>query len=91
MIQPQKSHRERVIDMPADRGLARLSELIDARVTVISVARLDREGVIVRLGRGLYQLADATAGRASRARGGHQARPAGCRLRVRRSTQCAQA
>lgn len=59
MVQPRKSHRERVVDMLADRGMARLSELIDGGVTATSVARLEREGVIVRLGRGLYQLPDA--------------------------------
>lgn len=59
MVQPGKSHRERVVDMLADRGMARLSELIDGGVTATSVSRLEREGVIVRLGRGLYQLPDA--------------------------------
>jgi predicted transcriptional regulator of viral defense system len=59
MVQPQKTQRERVIDTLSHRGMARLSELLEAGASATSVARLEREGVIVRLGRGLYQLPDA--------------------------------
>ena len=40
-------------------GRARLSELIAAGVTASTVSRLEREGALVRLARGLYQLPDA--------------------------------
>ena len=39
--------------------MARLSELRKAGITAATVARLEREGAVVRLGRGLYQLSDA--------------------------------
>ncbi|MEI8159369.1 MAG: type IV toxin-antitoxin system AbiEi family antitoxin domain-containing protein [Burkholderiales bacterium] len=41
-------------------GMSRLSELIAKGVTAATVSRLEREGVLVRLARGLYQLADAS-------------------------------
>lgn len=59
MVRPHMTHRDRVIEMLTDRGMARLSELTEGGVTATAVARLERDGVIVRLGRGLYQLADA--------------------------------
>jgi predicted transcriptional regulator of viral defense system len=40
--------------------MARLSELIASGVTASTVSRLEREGVVTRLARGLYQLADAS-------------------------------
>ena len=42
------------------RGMSRLRELMGAGVTAATVSRLEREGQIVRLARGLYQLADAS-------------------------------
>lgn len=42
------------------KGMARLSELIAEGVTASTVSRLEREGAIVRLARGLYQLPDAS-------------------------------
>jgi predicted transcriptional regulator of viral defense system len=59
MVQSQKSHRERVLDILTRRGMARLAELLDEGVTATSISRLEREGAIVRLSRGLYQLPDA--------------------------------
>lgn len=59
MVQPQRSHRERVLDILAHRGMARLAELLDEGVTATAISRLEREGAIVRLSRGLYQLPDA--------------------------------
>ncbi|MFN7551063.1 MAG: type IV toxin-antitoxin system AbiEi family antitoxin domain-containing protein [Pseudomonadota bacterium] len=41
------------------QGMARLSELIASGATAATVSRLERDGLIVRLTRGLYQLADA--------------------------------
>ena len=60
--QPQTSHRDRVLQLLADRGMARLTEIKAAGATGASVARLEREGTIVRLSRGLYQLPDAPIG-----------------------------
>jgi predicted transcriptional regulator of viral defense system len=39
--------------------MARLSEFLEAGATATAVSRLEREGTILRLGRGLYQLPDA--------------------------------
>lgn len=41
-------------------GMARLSELIAQGVTASTVSRLEQQGVVTRLARGLYQLADAS-------------------------------
>jgi predicted transcriptional regulator of viral defense system len=59
MIGPGKGHAERVIAVLADRGMARLTELMASGVTAAAVSRLERDGKIVRLSRGLYQLPDA--------------------------------
>lgn len=59
MSQRIKSHRDRVIEVLRQQGMARLSELMRAGVTAAAVTRLEREGAIVRLTRGLYQLPDA--------------------------------
>jgi len=48
-----------VIALLADRGMARLTELRASGVTAAAVSRLERDGKIVRLSRGLYQLPDA--------------------------------
>jgi predicted transcriptional regulator of viral defense system len=40
-------------------GIARMSELVKTGVTAATVGRLVRQGAVERLGRGLYQLADA--------------------------------
>jgi len=41
------------------RGMARLVELRDAGATAATVSRMERDGEVIRLARGLYQLADA--------------------------------
>lgn len=41
------------------RGIARLAELRDAGVTAATMSRMERDGEVLRLARGLYQLADA--------------------------------
>lgn len=53
------SQRERLIAALSERGMARLSELLRAGITAATVSRLERQGAVVRLGRGLYQLPDA--------------------------------
>jgi predicted transcriptional regulator of viral defense system len=59
MIDPGKSQGERVIALLADRGMARLTELTALGITAAAVSRLERDGKIVRLSRGLYQLPHA--------------------------------
>jgi predicted transcriptional regulator of viral defense system len=58
-LEPHISHRDRIVAFLADRGMARLTEIKATGATAAAVARLEREGAIVRLGRGLYQLPDA--------------------------------
>lgn len=41
------------------RGIARLAELRGAGVTAATVSRMERDGEVLRLARGLYQLSDA--------------------------------
>lgn len=62
MTDPEKSHKERVITLLADRGMARLTELKATGATAAAVSRLERDGEILRLSRGLYQLPDAPIG-----------------------------
>lgn len=51
--------QDRVITLLSQRGMARLSELTATGITAATVSRLERKGVVVRLGRGLYQLPTA--------------------------------
>lgn len=51
------THRDRIVDLLERNGMARLSEILETGATSAAVARLEREGVIMRLSRGLYQLA----------------------------------
>ena len=54
-----RPQRERLNALLKRRGIARLSEIREEGVTAATVSRLEKEGAVVRLGRGLYQLADA--------------------------------
>ena len=58
--QDQPSQRNRAVAHLQATGMSRLSELIAKGVTAATVSRLEREGVLVRLARGLYQMADAS-------------------------------
>src|ERR687897_50619 len=53
------AQREQLASFLRTRGIARLSEIRRAGITAATVSRLEREGLVTRLGRGLYQLADA--------------------------------
>jgi predicted transcriptional regulator of viral defense system len=53
------SQRERALAFLKTKGMARLSELMSQGVTASTVSRLETEGSIVRLARGLYQRPDA--------------------------------
>lgn len=54
-----RSQREIARDLLAAQGMLRLAELKDAGVTAATVSRMQRNGEITRLARGLYQLPDA--------------------------------
>jgi predicted transcriptional regulator of viral defense system len=54
-----RPQREQLAAFLRERGIARLAEIRRAGVTAATVSRLEREGFVTRLGRGLYQLADA--------------------------------
>lgn len=54
------TQRERAFAFLKTKGMARLNELIEEGVTASTVSRLEREGAIIRLARGLYQLSDAS-------------------------------
>lgn len=56
----QPSQRNRAVAHLQATGMSRLSELTAKGITAATVSRLEREGVLVRLARGLYQLADAS-------------------------------
>ena len=51
--------RERVVAFLGEHGMARLAEIRQLGITAATVSRLERAGIITRLGRGLYQLTDA--------------------------------
>ena len=53
------TQRQQARKFLAKRGIARLNELRAAGVTAATVTRMERDGEIARLARGLYQLADA--------------------------------
>ena len=53
------SQQDRALSLLKQRGMARLSEFIDAGVTAAAVSRMKAKGLIAQLGRGLYQLPDA--------------------------------
>lgn len=53
------SQRDLVMAHLRAHGMARLSELTASGATAATVSRLERDGLIVRLARGLYQLSDA--------------------------------
>jgi predicted transcriptional regulator of viral defense system len=59
MVAPARPQRERLTALLKRRGMARLSEIRKEGITATTVSRMEREGAVLRLGRGLYQLPDA--------------------------------
>jgi|SRR5579872_1553208 len=55
------SQREHLTAFLREHGIARLVEIRRAGITAATVSRLQREGIVTKLGRGLYQLTDAAA------------------------------
>lgn len=51
--------RDRLAALLEQRGIARLAEIRREGITAATVSRLEREGIVNKLGRGLYQLAGA--------------------------------
>jgi predicted transcriptional regulator of viral defense system len=54
------TQQNRALSLLRQQGMARLSELARAGVTAATIARMKERGLITRLGRGLYQLPDAS-------------------------------
>lgn len=54
-----RSQRERLEALLAEKGIARLREIRRDGITAATVSRLEKAGIVRRLGRGLYQLAAA--------------------------------
>jgi predicted transcriptional regulator of viral defense system len=53
------SQRQSAQTLLANQGMARLSEFLTAGITAATVSRMVRDGEVIRLARGVYQLADA--------------------------------
>jgi predicted transcriptional regulator of viral defense system len=51
--------RDKAISLLSERGMARLSEFIEEGITATTVSRMARDGQLVQLSRGIYQLPDA--------------------------------
>ncbi len=57
-----RSQRGIARDLLAEHGILRLAELRQAGVTAATVSRMEKDGEVIRLARGLYQLSDAEIG-----------------------------
>lgn len=55
----RKTQREQAKEMLWDRGIVRLSEFKSAGITAATIGRMQDDGELIRLARGLYQLPDA--------------------------------
>jgi predicted transcriptional regulator of viral defense system len=60
MASHHSSQQDRAIAFLRERGMARVSELGKAGITATTVSRMKERGLVLQLGRGLYQLADAS-------------------------------
>lgn len=56
MAKPSSTQQDRAIELLKERGITRPSELVTAGVTTATIARIKQKGLVVQLGRGLYQL-----------------------------------
>ena len=56
------SQSVRAVQLLRQQGMARLSEFTKVSITAATIARMEQRGEVVKLGRGLYQLADAAPG-----------------------------
>lgn len=60
MTNSPSRQQDQVVTLLKERGMVRLSELTKVGVTAATVSRMKERGLIVQLGRGLYQLPDAS-------------------------------
>jgi predicted transcriptional regulator of viral defense system len=60
MANPLSPQQNQAVSLLRERGMARLSELTKVGVTAATVSRMTARGLILRIGRGLYQLPDAS-------------------------------
>ena len=58
-MEKRHSQREQAQALLRERGILRLVELREAGVTAATMSRMERAGEVIRLSRGVYQLADA--------------------------------
>jgi predicted transcriptional regulator of viral defense system len=58
-MQTAQRQQDKAVSLLSQRGMARLSEFIKEGITATTVSRMTKKGLIVQLGRGLYQLPDA--------------------------------
>ena len=56
MVSAPIRQQDRVISLLQERGIVRLSELTEVGITAATVSRMKEKGLVLRLGRGLYQL-----------------------------------
>lgn len=62
MIKPRRTQRHLALALLAEQGLLRSSEFVAVGVTAATVARLQADGEVVQVARGLYQAAGADVG-----------------------------
>lgn len=60
MANQPETQQVRVLTLLRERGLARATELTEAGITRATLSRMIEKGLVLRLGRGLYQLSGAT-------------------------------
>jgi len=60
-----RHHKDRAIEVARERGIARGADFDQAGVPRVYLQRLTRDGVLQRVGRGLYKLSDAPSDVAS--------------------------
>src|SRR5712691_7623181 len=58
-VRPDRQ-QDRALALLKERGIARLSEFTKAGITATTISRMKENGLILQLGRGLYQLPDAS-------------------------------
>ena len=56
---PGHNHKDRALAIVRRRGIARAQDFRSAGISPTIISRLERDGILIRLGRGLYQLAGA--------------------------------
>ncbi len=60
MSSNHESQQDRALVLLRQKGMTRLSELTKAGITAATVSRMKERGLVLQLGRGLYQLPDAS-------------------------------